>query len=80
MLFAYEEAFQFDVSWCVWLELARLMDVPEACIPNCYADDLVFPEYFAQFGIRYRRTGTLAMGSSCCDFHFEREGVPESPS
>ena len=40
------DAFQFDVTWCVWLELARAMRVPDACLPNCYSDDLVFPDYF----------------------------------
>ena len=66
------EAFQFDVTWCVWLELAREMGVPEACLPNCYSDDLVFPDYFDALGIRYRRTQTLAGGGRCCDFRFER--------
>ena len=67
-----EDAFQFDVRWCVWLELARAMGVPEACLPNCYSDDLVFPGYFEALGIRYRRAGTLAGGAACCDFRFER--------
>jgi hypothetical protein len=62
----------FDVHWCVWLELARTVGVPEACGPNCYADDLAYPEYFAALGIQYRRTGTLALGQRCCDFRFER--------
>ena len=66
------DAFQFDIRWCVWLELARAMGVPEACLPNCYSDDLVFPDYFAALGIRYERTGTLAGGARCCDFRFER--------
>lgn len=69
------DAFQFDVSWCVWLELAERMGVPDACRPNCYADDLVFPGYFAALGIDYKRTNTLACGGSCCDFRFERSGV-----
>lgn len=68
------DALGFDIKWCVWLELARKMGVPEACLPNCYSDDLVFPEYFAALGIRHRRTGTLAEGRSCCDFRFERIG------
>jgi len=68
-----EDAFQFDVSWCVWLELARAAEVPEACIPNCHADDLVFPEYFDALGIRYHSTQTLACGGTCCDFRFERQ-------
>lgn len=66
-------AFQFDVKWCVWLELARKAGVPEACIPNCHADDLVFPEYFDALGIEYRRTQTLACGGTCCDFRFEKK-------
>ncbi|HJU84658.1 MAG TPA: L-2-amino-thiazoline-4-carboxylic acid hydrolase [Holophagaceae bacterium] len=64
-------AFQFNVTWCVWLWLAERMGVPQACIPNCYSDDLAFPEYFASLGIEYRRTGTLAKGQSCCDFRFQ---------
>lgn len=66
------DAFQFDVTWCVWLELARKFGVPDACKCNCYADDLVFPDYFEELGIRYRRTGTLAYGQNRCDFRFER--------
>ena len=65
-------AFEFDVMWCVWLELAKLAGVPEACIPNCHADDLVFPDYFGDLDISYKRTKTLACGGDCCDFRFER--------
>lgn len=64
-------AFQFNVTWCVWLWLAERMGVPEACIPNCYSDDLVFPSYFGSLGIQYQRCGTLANGQSCCDFRFQ---------
>ena len=67
-----DDAFQMNVTWCVWLELAERMGIPEGCIPNCYADDLVFPEYFEQLGIEYSRTQTLACGGDCCDFRFER--------
>lgn len=68
-----DDAFQFNVSWCVWLELARAADVPEACIPNCHADELVFPDYFDDLDITYKRTQTLACGGTCCDFRFERK-------
>lgn len=68
-----DQAIQMDITWCVWLELARKMGVPEACLPNCYSDDLVFPDYFQALGIRYRRTGSLAGGQRCCDFRFEHE-------
>ena len=63
---------QFDIHYCVWLELARKMNVPEACIPNCYADDLAYPQYFESLGIKYTRTGTLAKGNACCDLRFEK--------
>ncbi len=66
------DAIQFDVKWCIWFELAKRMGVPDACRPNCYADDLVFPEYFKQLGIKYERSQTLACGGSCCDFRFAR--------
>lgn len=69
-----DDAFRMDVTWCAWLELARAMGVPEGCLPNCYADDLVFPDYFRALGIAYRRTGTLAQGAPRCDFRFARGG------
>ncbi len=67
-----ERCFQFDIHWCVWLELAKKMDVPEACMPNCYADDCAYPKYFEAYGIKYSRTGTLAAGSERCDLRFEK--------
>lgn len=67
-----ESAVQMNIHWCVWLELAARMNVPEACIPNCYADDLVYPDYFSALGIKYTRKGTLANGCSMCDFRFEK--------
>ena len=67
---------QFDIHYCVWFELAKKMNVSEACIPNCYADDLAYPKYFESLGIKYTRSGTLAKGSTCCDLRFEKmEGV-----
>lgn len=63
---------QIDIKWCIWYELAKKMNVPEACIPNCYADDLYYPDYFKSFGIKYSRKGTLAKGHEYCDCRFER--------
>ena len=74
------DAFQMNVTWCVWLELAQRMDVPEGCRPNCYADDLVFPEYFDELGIEYSRSQTLARGGNCCDFRFERTAGDQESS
>lgn len=63
---------RLDINWCVWLELAKKMDVPEACLANCYADDLAYPDYFRALGIKYSRKGTLAQGKKCCDLRFEK--------
>ena len=63
---------QLDINWCVWFELAKKMDVPEACLANCYADDLAYPDYFKALGIKYSRKGTLAQGKKCCDTRFEK--------
>lgn len=73
------QAAGFDVKWCVWLELARRMGVPDAALPNCHSDEIAFPAYFQALGITYRRTGTLAGGARCCDFRFERT-VPSGPT
>jgi hypothetical protein len=67
-----ESCFQFEITWCIWLELARKMNIPEACIPNCYADDFAYPDYFKKYGIKYSQKGTLAKGAKCCDLRFER--------
>lgn len=67
------DAFEMQMTWCVWLELARALGVPDACLPNCYSDQLVFPDYMASLGIDYTRTQTLAGGGSCCNFRFARQ-------
>jgi hypothetical protein len=72
MLKSTADEFSFGVTWCIWLELATRAGVPEACIPNCYADEIAFPEYFKQFGITYSRPPTLAEGGSRCEFCFRK--------
>lgn len=72
-----EQEFGFDVTRCVWLELARQMGVPDATLGACYSDEIAFPEYFRSLGMRYSRTGTLAGGAKCCDFRFKR--VEQTP-
>ncbi|MBX7148662.1 L-2-amino-thiazoline-4-carboxylic acid hydrolase [bacterium] len=67
-----DNAIEFHVNWCAWLELARVFEIPEGCIPNCYSDDLAFPEYFKELGIKYTRTQTLAINQKPCNFRFER--------
>ncbi|MBI2418571.1 MAG: L-2-amino-thiazoline-4-carboxylic acid hydrolase [Ignavibacteriales bacterium] len=70
-----EKVLQSHTHWCIWFELAKKMQVPEACIPNCYADDLAFPDYFNALGIHYSRKGTIANGAPCCDFKFEKMSI-----
>jgi L-2-amino-thiazoline-4-carboxylic acid hydrolase len=68
-----DDAFEMRMTWCVWLELARALDVPDACLPNCYSDQLVFPDFMSALGIDYTRTQTLASGGTCCNFRFARQ-------
>lgn len=67
-----KDALQLDMTSCAWCEIATKLGYQEACQPNCYADEVFFPEYLKPLGIRYKRTGTLAEGDSRCQFRFER--------
>jgi hypothetical protein len=67
-----DDAFQTDITYCVWHEIARTLGVEEACQPNCYSDDVFLPGYLEQLGIVFKRTSTLARGGARCDFRFER--------
>jgi hypothetical protein len=67
-----ENVFKIEITYCAWLELAKKMNIPEACLPNCYADDYSYPEYYEKLGIKYSRKGTLAKGYKCCDLCFEK--------
>ncbi|HUV87711.1 MAG TPA: L-2-amino-thiazoline-4-carboxylic acid hydrolase [bacterium] len=68
-----DDAVQYDVSSCVFLELAALLGYPEAARHLCLADDVYFPDECRKIGLRFVRTGTLARGDRRCDFRFERE-------
>lgn len=70
-----ENVLESHTHWCIWYELAKKMQVAEACLPNCYADDLALPDYFNALGIHYSRKGTIANGAPCCDFKFEKIGI-----
>ena len=63
---------QYDVSSCVFLELATLLGYPEAARHLCLADDVYFPDECRKMGARFIRAGTLARGDRRCDFRFER--------
>jgi hypothetical protein len=67
-----EDAIQVNVTYCAYYEIPKQLGVVEACQPNCYADDVFFPEFCEKMGTRFIRKGTLARGDDVCDFRFER--------
>ena len=67
-----DDAVQYDVNSCVFLELAALLGYPEAARHLCLADDVYFPDECRKIGARFIRAGTLARGDRRCDFRFER--------
>jgi hypothetical protein len=67
------DAVQYDVTSCVFYELAARLGFPEAARHLCLADDVYFPESGREIGARFVRAGTLARGAARCDFRFERE-------
>ena len=69
-----EDAFQVNVTYCAYCEIPKQLGIVEACQPNCYADDVFFPDFCEKMGIRFIRKGTLARGDDVCDFRFERVG------
>lgn len=68
-----DDAVQYDVSSCVFCELAERLGYPEAARNLCLADDVYFPDECRKIGARFIRAGTLARGDRRCDFRFERE-------
>ncbi len=67
-----DDAVQYDVTACVFCELAERLGVPQAARHLCLADDVYFPEFGREIGLRFLRAGTLARGDRRCDFRFER--------
>jgi hypothetical protein len=67
-----DDVFAFDVTYCVWAEIAKAFGDPSLCYPWCHSDDTFFPKAGAQLGFRYTRIGTLSSGAPVCDFRFER--------
>jgi hypothetical protein len=67
-----DKAFAMDVTYCAFAEIPNRLGIPEACLPNCYSDDVFLPDYLRPLGVRFVRTGTIARGDFQCDFRFER--------
>ncbi len=55
---------------CIYLELTEQFGCPELCVAFCQNDIITFAGYEPK--IRFSRSGTLAEGAACCDFHFTR--------
>jgi hypothetical protein len=70
------DAVQYDVTSCVFCELAERLGYRDAARHLCLADDVYFPVAGRELGLCFVRKGTLARGDQCCDFRFER--APEA--
>ena len=55
---------------CLYQEVTQALGCPELCPLYCENDDIAFSGLAPK--ILFRRTGTLASGAPCCDFHFLR--------
>ena len=67
-----EDSFQYEMTYCVWYEIAKKLGVPDACLSNCYSDDLFFPDYYDAIGLEYSQTNTIARGGDRCDYRLTR--------
>ena len=66
------DALQFNITYCAWWEIAKLLGVEKACTAHCHADDVFLPNFLSSFGVVFKRTTTLARGGDFCDFRYER--------
>lgn len=60
----------FNLRTCLYQEVTQALGCPELCPLYCENDDIAFSGLAPK--ILFRRTGTLASGAPCCDFHFLR--------
>ena len=66
------DAFQIDITYCVFYAIPADVGLGIACQPGCYCDEIFFPKYCAQIGAHFKRESTIARGAKVCDFRFER--------
>lgn len=64
------EEIHLNFKSCIYLELTTEHGCPELCSVFCENDVVTFAGYEPK--IHFTRSGTLAKGNSCCDFHFTR--------
>ncbi len=61
----------FNLHRCLYADVTAACGCPELCCVYCENDDIAFSGLMPK--IQFRRSGTLAGGASCCDFHFIRK-------
>ncbi len=65
-----KEEIHVNFRRCIYLELTEQFGCPELCAVFCNNDVITFAGYEPK--IRFARSGTLAEGAACCDFHFTK--------
>lgn len=58
----------FNLHRCLYWDLTNKYGCPELCRIYCENDTISFSGLLPK--IRFERSGTLADGADCCDFHF----------
>jgi len=53
---------------CIYVKMTLYYGCPELCTVFCRNDEIIFSAYVPK--IYFKRDGTIAEGSVCCDFHF----------
>lgn len=69
-----EDCLEFDITYCAIYEYMKKIAPKEACMANCYGDDILFPKLCPKLGASFKREGNMACGYHCCNTRYEREG------
>jgi hypothetical protein len=67
-----DDCLEFDITYCAIYEYMKMIAPIEACMVNCYGDDILFLEFCPQVGACFKRKGNMACGYSCCNSRYER--------
>ncbi len=65
-----QQEIHFDLHSCLYWDVTNANGCPELCAVYCENDGIAFSGLLPQ--IRFTRSGTIAGGASCCDFHFAK--------
>ncbi len=67
-----DNCLEFDITYCAIYEYMKQIGPKEACISNCYGDEVLFPKICPTIGAAFSRKCNMAEGCSCCHTKFER--------